>query len=102
MKPTRYQDSPWWVRLWRRRHYLPIPFRTFGMWLYEQSRDLEDEEFDWRMGWSDCWSLNTALAQCYMHWYYTSDELRVKLNIKPEDMPDASNSDLPASEESGI
>jgi hypothetical protein len=71
----RYQHQSWFVRLWRRRHYLPIPFVAFRIWRSEQTRELRDDG-DWRMSFKDSWSLSKGIAQSKMKWFYYSSELR--------------------------
>jgi len=66
----RYQYQPWYVKMWRRRHYLRIPFVAFKMWI--QSK----EEFGL------CWSLAIGCAQADMKWYYTMEEVFERLDMK--------------------
>jgi hypothetical protein len=60
----RYQFQPWYIRLWRRRHYLPIPWVALRIKL----RHPDDH-------WDMAWSLAKGLAQCRMKWTHTWAEL---------------------------
>lgn len=70
IKEKRYQYQPWYIKLWRRRHYLRIPFMAFRIWIGSKER------FD------VCWSLSTGLVQGDMKWYYTWEETKERLNEK--------------------
>ncbi len=56
----RYQHQPWYIRLWRRRWYLMIPWYAWGF------RKITD---------FPAWSIAKAVAQGKMGWYYTMDEV---------------------------
>jgi len=70
---NRYQNQPWYIKLWRRRWYLPIPYRAVRIYL-RTSRD--------DMSWRNCWGLAKGLAQGPMEWWYTMDEVRDYLGDK--------------------
>lgn len=74
-KADRYQYQPWYVKLWRRRHYLPIPFQAARMYLAtrKQRRPLS---------FRNAWSVAIGLAQVRMIWLHDWDELRVRLEKK--------------------
>lgn len=84
----RYQHQPWYVKLWRRRHYVPIPYTTIRIWLAERKRPLEDED-DWLLSFKSCWGLATGLAQANMNWVYDWDEVKNRFSqmevIEPEE-----------------
>lgn len=63
----RYQYQKWYVKLWRRRHYLMIPFVAFNIW-----RTSKGTEFAF------CWTLATSLAQVKMKWHYSWSEIKKK------------------------
>ena len=71
----RYQNQPWWVKLWRRRHYLGIPYTAMKWWWY----DPESRGY--------CWDIAIGIAQIPMDWYYTSEEVREHCGI-PKDTED--------------
>lgn len=58
-----YQDCPLLVRIWRRRHYIPIPFLTIFSWL----RWIGSEDTLSLRGW---WGFHTGMAQVKMLWIY--------------------------------
>ena len=58
----RYQHQPWWVKLWRRRYYLMIPFMALRLrWFGEMD--------------GHNWDVAIGLAQVDMKWYYESHEI---------------------------
>ena len=65
----RYQNCPWYVRLWRRRHYIPIPYYTVRTWWLNRN----DEE---PLSFRNAWSISTGMAQMRMNWLYDWDEIR--------------------------
>ena len=66
----RYQNQKWYVKLWRRRHYLLIPKMAFSIWLGGRNP-------------GHCWDIAAGLAQSKMKWYFTWEE--VKADIYEED-----------------
>lgn len=77
----RFQCQPWYIRLWRYRHYLPIPFRAVRWWISDHIRkDGRKEPFDL------FWGLAIGLAQGPMKWYYTMFETfgRIQSRFGPE------------------
>ena len=78
---NRYQLQPWYVRLWRRRYYLPVPFKTFRVWFKNRGR-VEDDGFTYPFGL--CWSLEIGLAQSKMEYYWTWDEVKIRRAEKNE------------------
>jgi len=71
MTDDRYQNQPWYIRLWRRRFYLTIPYYAVKIWLTTSW----DE-----MPFKHCWGLAVGDAQLMMEWYYTDDEVRSYLD----------------------
>ena len=69
----RYQDSNWIVKLWRRRHYVYIPFK-FISYKLRRRYDFPNNKTLWRV--------LVGLAQCDMKWTYTIEE--VKEYTKPK------------------
>ena len=68
----RYQDSNWVVKLWRRRHYIYIPFK-FISYKLRGGDDFPNNK--------TLWGVLVGSAQCDMKWTYTMEE--VKESIKP-------------------
>ena len=62
----RFQESKWYVKLWRYRHYVYIPFK-FIRYRWRTS----EGEFSNK----DLWSILVGVAQCDMNWVYTSEEV---------------------------
>jgi len=74
IKSNRYQDQPWYIRVWRRRHYLLIPVRTIT--IYWNTRQEEEH----RMSLNNCYSLAIGLAQVDMKWYYDWEEVKKRMS----------------------
>lgn len=72
----RYQVQPWYIKLWRRRWYLAIPYWTLNAWLKGATA-----EFPIRV----LWGLYTAMAQTKMDWYYTLEECRERWQKRIEE-----------------
>lgn len=71
-KEDRYQHQPWHVKLWRRRHYIPIPFVALRAYLAGK-RIREDLPF------GVCWRIAIGLAQVKMLWLHDWSEIRDRL-----------------------
>jgi hypothetical protein len=78
----RYQDCPWYVRLWRRRWYLMVPIWTIQYfktpWTNEDG-SLGEESWN---TWSLSYSIAVGEAQGKMRWYYTMDEVRERFQSR--------------------
>jgi len=82
-KPVRFQDCPWYIQVWRYRWYLLIPWWTVRGWLtpwLEMDGSLSKDE-PWNT-WEISYSIAIGLAQGEMHWYYTWDEVKERLDFK--------------------
>lgn len=66
-KSNRYQNQPWYIRLWRRRWYLMIPY--WACRWYFKHPDFIDYSF------KNAWGLATGDAQVRMQWWYDWDEV---------------------------
>lgn len=81
----RYQNQPWYVRWWRCRHYLGVPWTAWKLhrsyWVDEKTGERDDEDLDWRT----CWSIAIGLAQGPMNYYYTWEEVKATLDIPDYD-----------------
>jgi hypothetical protein len=67
----RYQNQVWWIRLWRRRHYIPVPFRV----LVSKFRSPEEP-----LGL--LWRIHIGLAQSSMKWYFTMAEVASRMRSR--------------------
>jgi hypothetical protein len=65
----RFQNQPWYIKLWRYRHYFWIPFRA--TLFYFRQEDDDDEKLRFR----DCWGISKGYAQTHMKWYFTLEEM---------------------------
>ena len=61
----RYQECNSLVKLWRRRHYLKIPFRWLHWKFFSMDKELNGKT---------TWRLLIGMAQSDMKWYYTEEE----------------------------
>jgi hypothetical protein len=80
----RYQECSWPVRLWRRRHYLGIPYRAIRYWWSSKRHTKPDDEFG-PMSFGLCWSIAIGEAQIDMNWYYTGEEMREHLEERKKE-----------------
>lgn len=76
----RYQESPWYIRLWRRRWYLMIPWWTFQFmrhpWVDPKTGRLaHDHPYN---SFKVAWSIAHGTADVKMNWTYTWDEVMNK------------------------
>jgi hypothetical protein len=76
----RYQNQTWFVRRWRNRHYLSVPYNALKYWWYEQTRELRDED-DWRMSFKNAWGLAKGIAQSKMKYYWYWDEIKKDFHL---------------------
>ena len=85
-EPIRYQHCKWYVKLWRWRWKLLVPFWT--LWLYlSQWPCIWDERLNVEphlrlidpVGFRTTWHLVHGLVEYRMHWYYEWDEVSRRL-----------------------
>lgn len=67
MREKRYQECNPIEKLWRRRHYLKIPFKWIQWKVFTREKNLNNKT---------CWRLLVGLAQSDMNWYYTEEEFQ--------------------------
>ena len=73
--PNRFQYRPWYVRLWRRRHLISIPYRAIRTWWKALNTHSP-------LSFKNAWSIEHGWAHIAMDWYYTSEEIMERLNEK--------------------
>jgi hypothetical protein len=78
---TRFQESKWYVKLWRLRHYVYIPFR----WLWQLHLTLKSPINSRPFPGKNTWRLLQGDAQCDMNWTYTSEEVHEYINKNKDD-----------------
>ena len=71
----RFQHQPWYVKLWRLRHYVRAPYYAWRFWRADQQTD-----DPW--GWRYAWNVGIGEAQGHMNWIYTWDEVKADLGWK--------------------
>lgn len=82
MKTIRYQDCPWYIRLWRRRHYLRIPWLTWNVWRSATLWESTTSRTHWKMSLKRAWILAVGLVQADMNWVYDLSDRIIKRNTK--------------------
>ena len=74
----RYQDSNCIVKLWRRRHYVYVPFKFISYKLRGPQAGFDS----WEPTNKQLWGILVGAVQCDMKWTYTTEE--VTELIKPK------------------
>ena len=64
---NRFQDQPWYVKLWRYRWYLKVPYDTLNYWQ-------KGRFHNGKLGL--CYSMAMGEAHYRMKWLYTLEEVR--------------------------
>lgn len=79
----RYQKCNKLVKIWRHRHYIPVPFK----WFYHQYLKPfliynDDDDSTEPLQGKLLWTTLISCAQIKMKWYYTMEEVveRYKIN----------------------
>lgn len=79
----RYQECPWYTRLWRRvRHQWRVPFDAISIWWHDQKRgpqlwkagDTGEEIWIKPMSFANAWSVALGLSHMDMDWTLTWEE----------------------------
>jgi hypothetical protein len=81
----RYQNSPWWVRLWRCRWYLWTPIVALQLYYGK------GEDPNIKLRWDFCWSLAKGLTHGKMQYVYTSEEVMDMLRERRDERQKARN-----------
>jgi hypothetical protein len=72
---SRFQDQPWYIKLWRYRHYLRIPYSTI---IYRYRSKIAEKN------WKYAYSIAIGDAQIKMKWYYSLEVVKERLKGKKE------------------
>jgi hypothetical protein len=75
----RFQECSWYVKLWRYRFYLTIPFEWSWVTILTT---LGIRNYDPMFKGKFLWRLLKSIAQCHMNWTYTTEEVFGKLKTK--------------------
>lgn len=70
-KSDRYQHQSYWVRLWRSRHFLPVPFWAVRAWLKAFNGKEYDPDEDGFADFPFWWTM--ACARAYMRMKHVYD-----------------------------
>jgi len=70
----RFQFQPWYVKLWRRRWLLLVPFEAVMIW----AANLKDSDLDFKA----CWSIAHGMAHIpsRMNWVFSWDEVQYRMD----------------------
>jgi hypothetical protein len=71
----RFQNQPWFIKLWRYRYYLRIPFHAIESWIRYQLYETPEDKKKYPLSFRNIWSIQIGLAQGPMRWYYTWEEI---------------------------
>lgn len=77
-KEKRYQYQPWYIKIWRWRHYVFTPYYATKIWFYEKISFSEKNY--WPTTFKECWRIAVAFAQVNMNWVYDWDEVEKRLS----------------------
>jgi len=77
---NRFQNQAWYIKLWRLRWYLLIPFYAFVYRFMFTWTDISTGEKDYNT-FGEAWALGVSRAQEKMLWFYTLKELDIYLNL---------------------
>lgn len=77
----RFQAQPWYIRLWRCRHLLPVPALAAYDYVRYKLRETELGERPWGL----VWDVRVGMAHVAMRWWYTGEEIEEKMkgDIRP-------------------
>lgn len=91
----RYQFQPWYVKLWRNRHEMMVPWYAIKAWLKQIKKPETDPM---RLTFKQCWSICKGIADGCKGHYYTWDEVKREKRIKKEgtDKLEITSSDIKA------
>ena len=77
----RFQECPWYVRLWRWRYYLLVPFKATKFWIYNKYYYFNIPSEEDYLSFNNCLSIAKGLAQSSMKWYYSFDEVEMRIGL---------------------
>lgn len=84
----RFQECNFIIKIWRYRYYLLIPIKFFYFNFIKSLKVYQDEFIDNKVIHTNnyqiiknkqLWKLLIGTAQSKMNWYYTMDEVKMKL-----------------------
>lgn len=83
---NRFQYKPWYIKAWRYRYYIGIPFDAVGLYFYNTLPYLDKElnaifcdgptpDSREYLSFKTCWSIAKGSTHHRMGWWYTSAEV---------------------------
>lgn len=77
MGVKRFQDCNRLVKIWRFRHYIPVPFKWFWFQYVRSFVVIGGKTSEvCRVKGSILWKLLIGIAQAKMSWYWTQEEVK--------------------------
>ncbi len=71
-KEDRFQNQPWYIKIWRYRHYLPIPYKTLRLFIFDKTKENRHNSL-WVLSLCQAYSVIKGEAQMRMNWLYEVD-----------------------------
>jgi hypothetical protein len=59
---SHFQFQPWYIKLWRLRFYLLVPFWTFDVWLHSWNNAWKEPDIRERLSWEQSWQIAQGVA----------------------------------------
>jgi hypothetical protein len=78
---NRYQNQTWWVRRWRDRYLLEVPYRALRIWFANRGR-VDPFSLD------ECWSIAHGSCDMAREYFYTWDEVKCRVERGSEKKSD--------------
>lgn len=80
----RYQYCSWYVKLWRKRYLIIVPYKALKIWLLNYYIDKIDKgkKEEYALSFKNCWGIAIGLAHMNMNWVYDMTEVKEMLKNK--------------------
>lgn len=75
----RYQFQPWYIKLWRRRYLILVPYFALKSWW----KHLDSHE---PLRLKHAWSIERGWAEIKMQWWITAEEMKHEERITRTDL----------------
>ena len=73
----RFQWQPWYIKLWRCRWYLLVPYYTFKSWWPVRNKVIIHNGKEYQPeGFKNLWNVNIGLTDCRTERYWTAEEMK--------------------------
>ena len=85
---NRYQNQNWFVKRWRDRHLIGIPWEAIRIYWYNGPHNKDEDD---PLSFSNSWSIACGLCDSKREYWYSWDEMIGKLGWTEEDLKDDDN-----------